>query len=55
VDREHGSILRFPYGDPLMDHPEGTRVAWLLMQEAYVEKVMRERQETISSMRSKRG
>jgi len=45
VDRETGSILRYPYGEPLMDHPEGTRMAWMLMAEAYIEKVMHERQE----------
>jgi len=58
VDREHGTIVRLPYGEPLMYHPDSTRRAWMIMQQSLIEKIMDDRKAEIGRLnvgRLKRG
>lgn len=55
VDREYGTIIMLPYGEPLMEHPESTRTAWLIMQDVLLQKIVADRKAATPKGLSSRG
>jgi hypothetical protein len=39
IDRERGTIIHWPFPGSLLDQPESTRQAWMIMQGVYFEKI----------------
>jgi hypothetical protein len=39
IDRERGTIMRWPFPGTVLDQPAGIRAAYMIMQEVYFRKI----------------
>lgn len=44
LDRETGTLQRWPFGGCSLEQPAGTREAWMIMQGVYFRKIQRDRE-----------